>query len=516
MRRLFMALSGLLYLLFLTKENSGQTQQISFNLISGTNGVSLGKINAITEDKYGFMWFSDQTNRCVVRYDGSFMTRYQNNPDDPNSLGGYYPECFYADSSGVVWIGFNGSGVDRFDPATGIFKHFRNDTNEVNSLSSDFVSAILIDHLNNLWVGTNSGLDRINQKTGKFDHFRYDENDPTSLSHNVVRAIYEDRQGTIWIGTGVPWVYGSEGGLNRFDRSTGTFTRYVNDPNDENSLVNNKVRAIFEDSKGNFWIGTAGDGLHSLDRKTGKFTRYSYDPKRPEKLSRPPVKMDLDHITFITEDADENLWIGTLGNGINRYDPVIQKITHFGNDADKSGKFMDNSPWWAYASDDGLIWLSTQESHLYKIDLYNNTIPHFDVDGPVRSLYIEDPSVLWLGTGSGVVRRNLENGTSTRFVHEPQNTNSLSSNYVRRIIKDHQGIFWIGTSNGLNRYDAGSKIFTRFLNDPKDKKSLSDNDISFLFEDRDLNLWIGTYRRWLKLIEQKYRAVYPFSKRHSG
>jgi ligand-binding sensor domain-containing protein len=502
MKRCFITIYSLLVLLFLSKENTGQTQQMSFNLISGTNGIHLGKINAITQDKYGFMWFSDQTNRCIVRYDGSYMTSYQNNPDDSNSLGGYYPETFFADSSGVIWIGFGGSGMDSFDPATGIFKHFRHDTSKANSLSSDWVWAILVDHLDNLWVGTNSGLDRIDQKTGKFEHFTYDENDPTSLSHNVVRAIYEDRQGTIWIGTGVPWVHGNEGGLNRFDRSTHTFTRYVNDPNDENSLVNNKVRAILEDSKGNFWIGTSNDGLHTLNRKTGKFTRYLYDPKNPEKLSRPPVRNVWDHITFIAEDADEKLWIGTVGKGINRYDPVTQKITHFGDDANISGTFKDNSGWCAYASDDGLFWLSTQESHLYKIDLYNNTIPHFEVDGAMRSLYNEDPSVLWLSTGSGVVRRNLENGTSKRFVHQPQNTNSLSSNYVRRIIKDHQGIFWIGTSNGLNRYDADSKIFTRFLNNPSDNSSLSDNDISFLYEDQDLNLWVGTYRGGLNLLNR--------------
>ena len=58
---------------------------------------------------------------------------------------------------------------------------------------------------------------------------------------------------------------------------------------DPHSLINNKVNAILEDSKGNFWVGTAGDGLHTMDRATGKFERHLYDPAHPEKLSRPPV-----------------------------------------------------------------------------------------------------------------------------------------------------------------------------------------------------------------------------------
>jgi ligand-binding sensor domain-containing protein len=63
----------------------------------------------------------------------------------------------------------------------------------------------------------------------------------------------------------------------------------MHDPKDPNSLINNKVNAILEDSKGNLWVGTAEDGLHIMDRATGKFQRHLYDPAYPEKLSRPPV-----------------------------------------------------------------------------------------------------------------------------------------------------------------------------------------------------------------------------------
>ena len=169
----------------------------------------------------------------------------------------------------------------------------------------------------------------------------------------------------------------------------------MHDPNDANSLASNKVRAILEDSKGNFWIGTAKEGLHTLDRKTGTIKRYPYDPKHPEKLSRPPenVEIGYDNITFVIEDAEENLWIGTE-NGINRYDPATQKITHYGNDADKSGTFKDNSGWCAYATSNGLIWLGTQEDHLFKIDLYNVNIPHFESESGVNSLCEEASSVL--------------------------------------------------------------------------------------------------------------------------
>ncbi|MGB5665264.1 MAG: two-component regulator propeller domain-containing protein, partial [Maribacter sp.] len=494
----------LIFSLFLSNIGTAQTKQLKFTKIEGSNGVTLGKINAITQDQNGFMWFSDQTNGAIIRYDGNHMTQYQYDPNDPESLGGDYPECLFADPSGNIWVG--AGGLNRLDPVSGTFTHYRHDSNDPESLSSNQVIAIHMDHLGYLWVGTVEGLDRLDLKTGKFDHFRHDPNDPTSLSHNKVRAIYEDREGALWIGTGVPWeINNPAGGLNRFDRSNGTFTRYLHDPTNANSLVSNKVRAIFEDSKGNFWVGSDKDGLHTLDRKTGKFTRYSYDPKHPEKLSRPPANemRPFNHITFILEDSEEKLWIGTAANGINRYDPVSQKITYFGNNADSSGTFLDNSGWCARATSDGLVWLATEDGeNLFKIDLQNIHIPHIEVDGLNRSLVEEAPFIMWMGTRTGLVRKNLKNGTSQRFVNEPLNENSINHNYISELFKDKEGVLWVGTPFGLNRYDAKTGNFTRYLHDPNDTTSLSGYNIRDIREDRDFNIWVGTETGGLNLLDR--------------
>ena len=311
--------------LLLAKDCTAQTHEPKFNLVAGTNGISLGKINGITRDLHSIIWFTDQTNKCITRYDGNHLTRYQNDPKNTNSLGGTYPECILADSTGIIWIGFYGMGLDRFEPEANKFTHYRHQQNDQGSLNNDTISAILIDHLGNLWVGNNGGLDLLDQKTSKFKHYSNKANDPTSLSCNTIRSIYEDHEGTIWIGTGLVWNNNNEGGLNRFDRKTGTFTRYLNDPKNPRSLINNKVRAIFEDSRGTFWVGTAGDGLHTLDKKTGLFERHTCNPANPEQLSRPPLKSYYDHITFITEDATGNLWIGTFSNGLIRYNPKTKK-----------------------------------------------------------------------------------------------------------------------------------------------------------------------------------------------
>ena len=415
----------ILALIFILQNSQAQTQQVKFNLITGAYGISLGKINTIIQDHHGFIWLSDQSNRCIIRYDGTHMIRYQNDPKVPNSLGGYYPECLHEDSVGNIWIGFYGQGLDRFDPLTNKFVHYKHDARDPNSLSDDFVSAILVDHLGLIWIATYGGLDLLDAKTGTFKHFSHKENDSTSLSNNKLRALYEDKAGTLWVGAGFPFDNNTEGGLNRFHRETGTFTRYMHDENNPHSLADNKVRAIYEDSKGNFWIGTRGDGLHTMDRKTGMITRFSYDPKHPDALSRPSIKHSTDHITFITEDADQNLWIGTLANGIIQYNPDTKQIKHYGDQADDSGPYRENSSWAMYATKDGMIFLATQAAKLYMIDLYNNFIPHYgndhqnNVEG-TQAFYEASPNMIWYGTNNGLVYKDFTKSKRNDRIKVPE------------------------------------------------------------------------------------------------
>ncbi len=482
-----------------------QKTALTFNLVTGTNGIRLGQINSIARDIHGVLWLSDQTFRCIISYDGKRMTKYQNDPKNDNSLGGYYPECISTDSAGIVWIGFYGMGLDRFDPETGSFTHYRYNKSDPNSLANDSVSSILVDHLGNVWIGNNGGLDLLDVKTGKFKHYSHSSTDPSSLSHNRVRALYEDHQGEIWVGTGLVWDFNDLGGLNRLDRSTGKFTRYLNDPQDPHSLIDNRVRAIFEDSKGNFWVGTAGDGLHSLDRKTGKFERYLYDPKNSNHLSRPalssvtrigasgkPLYLE-DHITFINEDAEGQLWIGSFLSGINRFDPRSQRMEHFGTTAEFSNSIKENSVWCSLMSTDGLIWISTQESTLYMADINAINIPFHRIKIPtINDMERESAAVTWYGTNDGLYRVDTITKKIESFFYQPGNENSLSSSGVGSIYKDKEGIFWLGTFNGLNRFDRKTKKFTRYniLN------------VSNTYEDSRGNLWVGTWGNGLHKLDR--------------
>ncbi|HYK46198.1 MAG TPA: two-component regulator propeller domain-containing protein [Parafilimonas sp.] len=444
------------------------SQQTIFNRVVSPVGTFNGFVGGIAQDKNGYMWFATQGG--LYKYDGYRFTLYSNDPSDSNSIGASHLETVYADREGIIWIALWVGGLDRLDPATGKVTHFRYDPRNTDGISDTKVRAILEDHEGTLWVGTHNGLDMFDRKTGKFKHFRHDKNDPHSLSSDIVRELYEDREGVLWVGTGSVFPdegAADDGGLNRFDRQTGKFTRYVHDPNDPHSLINNKVQSLLEDSRGNFWVGTAGDGLHIMDRKTGKFERYRYDPAHPERLSRPALNTTgVDQIHFITEDAAHNIWIATLGNGINKYDPKTKRITHFGYKDSASG-FRHNSGWSFCNSRDGVLWIGTYEGGLYRLDPYQKDIPHVTTTGAVFGFCTDSLNNFWIATTQGLIVQNRKTGISRIFVGTPRDPQSLIDNWILSIYSANDGSLWIGNNGGLNRYNPASGRFTAYSNLPR-------------------------------------------------
>ena len=369
------------FLICLLSLSRGLAQDLRFNKVPLPEETNGQVITGITQDPSGNIWFA---RSGLYQFDGIHMKSYLHDPLNNGSLSFGIVECIFADRSGNIWAGVRSSGLEMLDPGSGVFTHYRHNEKDSSSLSGDTVTCILQDREGFLWIGTNfNGLNKMDPQTGKFIHYRHKENDPTSLSCDQVRVIYEDKKGTLWIGGGSPFHGeenpGKKGGLSRFNPTTGKFTNYLHNENDPHSLIDDRVRALFEDSQGNFWVGTAGDGLHTMNREKGTFERHLYDPIHPEKLSRPPLGKFFeyvdDHITFITEDKSGAIWIGTMEAGMVRYDPAGKKSNYYSKQKDSTGNFSDSTTWWAFKSRDGEIWTSTWTGNLFRFDPSHQNIP---------------------------------------------------------------------------------------------------------------------------------------------
>ncbi len=462
-----------------------QHDAILFNNMDSLTGTTLGKINAITQDPNGMMWFAGNSGNCIYSYDGITLTSFKQDNNNQNSPGFKSIETVYADKEGMIWIG--GAGLDRYDPRTGLFTHYKDVGKGIDGFQG--VLTIFKDHKGNVWIGTFQGLEMLDEKTGKFIRYLNDPSDPKSLSNNFVEVIYEDKEEQLWIGTGIPWFDMNEGGLNKMNPD-GSFTRYMHDSTNDNSLLSNKIRAIFEDSKGNFWVGTSGEGLHRMNREKGSFERFLFDPKHPDQLGGPAKNQgnEADGITFLSEDKSGALWIGTYLEGLSRYDPRLKKIKRYKN----GNGFPDSTSYKGFISRDGTLWVASELSTLlFRADPVSKSIHSIYTRDRVFKI-ISDNGQIWVATlGGGLLQYDSNLLLNRRFKHEPEDPFSIISDSVGSLFKKAgEDTLWVGTIHGVQMLNTNTHKFSRLLFNKN--PTLSDFNASCILKDSKSDLWLGT------------------------
>ena len=111
----------------------------------------------------------------------------------------------------------------------------------------------------------------------------------------------------------------------------------------------------------------------------------------------------------------------------------------------------------------------------------------------VSHIVEDDAGFLWFGTQDGL--RRYDGYRTRQFRHDPQNPNSLSSNFILGLCKDRTGKLWIASSWYLDRYDPRTETFTHISIGPR----RSDLWISHIGQDRAGMLWLATNRGVIRL-----------------
>ena len=130
---------------------------LRFEHLSIEEGLSQSVVNAIAQDRGGFLWFGTQDG--LNRYDGYSFTIFKADPADPQALADDWITALQADEDGSLWIGTSQGGLHRYDGATGRILRFADDP-ELNSLSAASIHSLFIDSQNTLWIGANYGISR--------------------------------------------------------------------------------------------------------------------------------------------------------------------------------------------------------------------------------------------------------------------------------------------------------------------------------------------------------------------
>ncbi len=483
-------------------------ENIRFNHLTKEDGLSDSFDWCILQDSKGFVWVG--TSDGLDRYDGRNFKIFKYLPENVNSLGANTIRALYEDKSGILWVGTEGGGLNRYNSAQENFTRFTYDPNNPTSLSSNVVTSIYEDKSGALWIGTREGgLNLFNRENEQFICYKNNPKDPTSLSSNTIAPMYEDSNGNLWIGT-------VGGGLNKFDRINKKFIRYTNNPSDPTSLSQNDISGISEDNFGNIWVSTLGGGLNKFnyrdDQRSVKFIHYKNNPNDPHSLNN-------NNIATLFIDNNNIMWVGTWGGGLNKTvlrsssNSSLSFISYKHSNEDQYSLNDDNISC-IYEDPSGLLWIGTWGGGLHIYNTQQKLFRHYThkTDDPstlsakgVSAVYEDRNGTLWIGTWDGGL--NKMDRTTNKFIHyqhNPDDRTSLSSNAVSAIYEDSFGILWIGTwQGGLNKFDREKEKFYKYQYDHLNPASISDDRIVTICEDSDGGLWIGTYYGGLNKFERQ-------------
>jgi signal transduction histidine kinase/ligand-binding sensor domain-containing protein len=303
---------------------------------------------------------------------------------------------------------------------------------------------------------------------------------------------------------GYMW-FGTEDGLNRFDGYG--YTVYMPAKDNPKTLSNSRIFALHEDANKNIWIGTLGGGLNRFDYETQSFSSFTHEAGNLESISS-------NVIMSLSSDSFGNLLIGTAGGGLNIYNPDANKFSSYTNNPSDPKSIPGNIVRSIYVSPNGIIFIGTDKG-LAIFDSSNGVFSHITsvigLSNPllfrtVLAIAQEDENIIWISAeDNGILSIDLKEKRIKHYFAKTGNSNSLANNTVLDIFIDNTKTAWLATYDGLQCFDIYNNSFTTFRNNPLNPYSISSNLIRSIYEDNAGIMWIGTYRDGINKFNKKYQ-----------
>ncbi len=309
-------------------------KQLRFEHIELPVSLQSRLVNCFLQDQQGFIWIG--SGRGLLRYDGYKATVVDRVTKEGEVFKFGFVTSLIEDASGKIWIGTS-KGVFIYDQTTEI-------STTIEAVSEVNCRAMYRSRNGDIIVGTENGIRIITPKTSHVEAYVHQSGIDEGLSHDIVRCIYEDQQGILWIGT-----YDQ---LNRFDRTSNTFTHYrLKDVGDAIS-ANNLILAITPNSETSdslLWVGTE-TGLCLLNTRTGKFKIYRQSVNS-NSLSNNVIK------TCCVVKPNE-IWLGT-DMGLNIFDVQNEIFYSYFHQYENSYSISNNVIISLLKDNNGYVWLGT-------------------------------------------------------------------------------------------------------------------------------------------------------------
>lgn len=420
------------------------------------------------------------------------------------------------DGKGNLYIGLRMEGLIIYNTHTKRSRYFKNNPEDPTSLPGDNVRSVCVDHLQNIWIGTNKGLALFDPQKGTFHQFKHEKGNPNTLAGDNIMQIIESPDNILWISSDIGGI--SKLDLNKYNNPNAGEVAFTQLTKENYTLSSNNTRRVAIDAYGNVWVANYSTGVDFIPSSTNSFMTLNYmgepiegvsaifnDSKdnlwigQDNKISmyrQGAILRQWDFSQYISnssssvylfrEDHEGNIWFGTADNGVLKLNPNTGIFTRF-----KSTRDMD--VYALYIDKSGKVWAGAEDG-VYSI-LYNKVEKKEDAINSVIgnssipfSIMEDDYGQMWIGT---LARGIYVFDKNKKPVAHLGDKAPFPSNSVNQIIKDEDGGIWAATHSGLvyfpNAKDPNTyKVYG-------EEQGISDNHIRSLVQDRQGNIWVSMF-----------------------
>ncbi len=387
---------------------------VQFNTITGTYRLYPHKydifrfgrrnITQIVKDHNGKLWLATPGELMVFNPNTKLYKYIRNDPFEPSSISYNSIPSIFCDRTGILWIGTSGAGINIYNPNKNRFHTLIRRKDNTSRIAGFSIHAILEDIQGFIWISTDV-LYRWNRKTGELKSYETSSSSLDDFGNTGAWSMIQSVKGDIWFGT--------PQGLFRFDPQTGNSILFKYNPADSTKLPQKQVYGVFEDRNSNIWVATENYFCKLIDNKKGLFKNF--------KLHKSVSNHELDR-QCIYQDLKGNFWIGT-NDGLYCFNEKSGSILKYINDHSNPGSINNN---FIYSilpdpkEPNKFLWIGTAGGGLNKFNFENKTFSHFTTENGlpnnvVYGILPDENGNLWLSTNKGLSRFNPNSVTFKNY-----------------------------------------------------------------------------------------------------
>lgn len=350
--------------------------------------------------------------------------------------------CIRPLNSNEILVATDGAGIYKINTETDTCEpYIIAEYNETNGMNGNNINDIYIDEEKRIWMANYPmGITIRNNRYPSYKWIKHSIGNVNTLINDQVNAIIEDSDGDLWFAT--------NNGVSVYNTHTDQWTNLLSSFQKDTPNKNHIFTTLCEVTPGEIWIGGYISGMYRVYKRDFKPHYFT-----PASFNRNILLLPDKYIRSIIKSSDGTIWSGGYYNlkSFNLSNKTIELYPGLNGINDIEEK------------DSLHIWLGTTNG----LFLLNKKTKKFNqLKLPIESDYINaiyqdnHDSLLYIGTsGSGLVVYNLHTAKSTVYTGE---NSSLISNSIYSILPDHKGSLILSTENSLSRFNIKNRIFSNW------------------------------------------------------